>query len=240
MENTEKAENSVGARIREGREKAGMSQETLAERLGVSRQAVSKWEMGTSTPTPENLKALSEVLGISFEVEPEDKSERPSPGPWKTVTLVCLAACLLLLVGVVWLLLLTPSTSDEAEPSAEADGQQTEDAITGVTFFDAQGQRLHPDQGDNWLVFSTGSQVLTAVTFRSDLNVNGVALYLTPTGTETYDLREQLALCSVENGDTVALLLWEVPESLMGHMDIVLECDGGQTYSQMFNVIADG
>ena len=34
--------------IREGRDRLGMSQEALAERLGVSRQAVSKWEMGTS------------------------------------------------------------------------------------------------------------------------------------------------------------------------------------------------
>ena len=34
--------------IREGRGRVGMSQEALAERLGVSRQAVSKWEMGVS------------------------------------------------------------------------------------------------------------------------------------------------------------------------------------------------
>lgn len=34
--------------IREGRDRLGMSQEALAERLGVSRQAVSKWESGIS------------------------------------------------------------------------------------------------------------------------------------------------------------------------------------------------
>ena len=48
--------------IREGRDRLGMSQEALAERLGVSRQAVSKWEMGTSVPSPENRRALSEIL----------------------------------------------------------------------------------------------------------------------------------------------------------------------------------
>ena len=57
--------------IREGRDRLGMSQEALAERLGVSRQAVSKWEMGTSVPSPENRRALSEILGTGLQVERE-------------------------------------------------------------------------------------------------------------------------------------------------------------------------
>lgn len=56
----------MGKAIREGRERLGMSQEALAERLSVSRQAVSKWEMGTSVPSPENRRALSEILGQTF------------------------------------------------------------------------------------------------------------------------------------------------------------------------------
>ena len=40
-------------RIREARERLGMSQETLAEQVGVSRQAASKWEMGNSEPSLE-------------------------------------------------------------------------------------------------------------------------------------------------------------------------------------------
>ena len=41
------------------RNKAGLSQMELAERLGVSRQAVSRWESGDTTPTMDKLKALS-------------------------------------------------------------------------------------------------------------------------------------------------------------------------------------
>ena len=41
------------------RRKSGLSQEQLAEKIGVSRQAVSKWEGGQSTPELEKLKALS-------------------------------------------------------------------------------------------------------------------------------------------------------------------------------------
>ena len=44
------------------RRKNGLSQEQLAEKIGVSRQAISKWEGGLSTPELEKLRALSECL----------------------------------------------------------------------------------------------------------------------------------------------------------------------------------
>ena len=47
------------------RKKNGMSQEALAEKLGVSRQTVSKWEIGTSTPDTVNIVALSKLFDVS-------------------------------------------------------------------------------------------------------------------------------------------------------------------------------
>ena len=44
-----------------------MTQEFVAEQLGVSRQAVSKWENGTSDPSTTNLLALAKLFGISPE-----------------------------------------------------------------------------------------------------------------------------------------------------------------------------
>ncbi len=44
-----------------------MSQEFLAEQLGVTRQAVSKWESGTSEPSTANLLALAKLYGISLD-----------------------------------------------------------------------------------------------------------------------------------------------------------------------------
>ena len=44
-----------------------MTQEFVAERLGVSRQAVSKWESGSSDPSTSNLLALAKL----FEISPE-------------------------------------------------------------------------------------------------------------------------------------------------------------------------
>jgi len=49
------------------RKSQGLSQEILAERLGVSRQAVSKWERAESSPDTDNLIALSELYGISID-----------------------------------------------------------------------------------------------------------------------------------------------------------------------------
>ena len=49
------------------RKQAGMSQEQLAEKLGVSRQAVTKWETGAGIPDIENIMAISALFDISID-----------------------------------------------------------------------------------------------------------------------------------------------------------------------------
>lgn len=58
---------SLGEALKEHRVRCKMTQEFVAERLGVSRQAVSKWENGTSDPSTSNLLALAKLFGISAE-----------------------------------------------------------------------------------------------------------------------------------------------------------------------------
>lgn len=57
----------LSERIYKFRRKSGLSQEQLAEKIGVSRQAISKWESGTSTPELEKLLALSECFHITLD-----------------------------------------------------------------------------------------------------------------------------------------------------------------------------
>lgn len=57
----------VGIRIAEQRRKHGMSQDELAERLFVTRQAVSKWENGISVPSVDALCDISKIFSVSFE-----------------------------------------------------------------------------------------------------------------------------------------------------------------------------
>lgn len=58
---------SVGERITELRKLQNMSQGALAETVGVSRQAVSKWENGTSLPDSMKMIMLAEVLDTDIE-----------------------------------------------------------------------------------------------------------------------------------------------------------------------------
>lgn len=53
--------------IRNYRKQAGMSQEKMAERIGVSRQAITKWENGTGTPDIANLVAIAELFQVSLD-----------------------------------------------------------------------------------------------------------------------------------------------------------------------------
>lgn len=49
------------------RKKSGLSQEQLAEQLNVSRQAISKWESGASSPESDKLIAISNYFGVSLD-----------------------------------------------------------------------------------------------------------------------------------------------------------------------------
>ena len=70
-------------KLYELRKQKGLSQEELANRLNVSRQTVSKWEVGESSPDMEKLVAISELFDISLDelvldktVKKEESSEQ--------------------------------------------------------------------------------------------------------------------------------------------------------------------
>lgn len=59
---------TLGERIKEQRKRCGLSQEKLAELAGVSRQAVTKWEMDQSAPSTKNLFNLAEIFGTTVDL----------------------------------------------------------------------------------------------------------------------------------------------------------------------------
>lgn len=95
----------LAQRIRACRQRRGLSQEVLAERMQVSRQAVTKWEAGKACPSTEKLLRLSQVLEVPLEelTGPEPAPRRNPLGgrlPWGLlgVTLllgICTIAALL-------------------------------------------------------------------------------------------------------------------------------------------------
>ena len=58
---------TLGQNIQAARKAKGLSQETLAERIGVSRQALGKWEKDTALPGLDNLQALAQELGTGVD-----------------------------------------------------------------------------------------------------------------------------------------------------------------------------
>ena len=58
---------TLGQNIQNARRAQGLSQEALAEKIGVSRQALGKWEKDTALPGLDNLQALAAALGIGVD-----------------------------------------------------------------------------------------------------------------------------------------------------------------------------
>ena len=72
------------------RKEQGLSQEELAHTVGVSRQAVQKWEAGTSRPDLDNLIALAQCLRVSMDyLILGQNTQNPPPAPASTVQPVC-------------------------------------------------------------------------------------------------------------------------------------------------------
>ncbi len=57
----------IGNKIQELRKKNNLSQEELAEKLGVARQTISKWELGETSPDLKQSKELSKVFNVSLD-----------------------------------------------------------------------------------------------------------------------------------------------------------------------------
>lgn len=98
----------LSEKIRELRKRSGLSQEELAERLDVSRQAVSKWELGSALPTADKLVELADFFGVSLDYLMRGEADgfttpqsaNASGSPEKTHPRRRTAAVLLLTAGV--------------------------------------------------------------------------------------------------------------------------------------------
>ena len=126
------------------RQEQGLSQSGLAEALGVSRQAVSRWETGAAMPSAENLFCLSRLYGVPMdelirgeEAELEQKTEPPAgtqDAPkedralrrWRAAALVLAAVCVLLAGTVAYI----------AEEQRKAQADEIDSADTAADSID--------------------------------------------------------------------------------------------------------
>ena len=80
---------TLGERLQQLRQRSGLSQEEVAQKLFLTRQSVSKWENGQAEPGIENLKALARLYGVTVdalvgteELPKEEKQSVPSDGAY--------------------------------------------------------------------------------------------------------------------------------------------------------------
>lgn len=96
----------LGEHIRTLRQERGLSQEALAERLEVSRQAVAKWEHGAANPSTANLISLSRIFEVPLEeLIPAEGGEagKPKKDRWLPGILLAVTSALLLLTAIAFL-----------------------------------------------------------------------------------------------------------------------------------------
>lgn len=103
---------SLGNKILELRKKMGLSQEQLGEKVNVTRQTISNWELGETAPNPEQLKLLSQIFHISVDelldndishvlVERVSNTEKLAGMGIKTIKFIGIAFLVLLTIDII-------------------------------------------------------------------------------------------------------------------------------------------
>ncbi len=128
------------------RKEKGLSQMKLAEMMNVSRQAISRWEVGAAVPSTDNLKFLGNLYGVSLEYLLHDDAPKPNqneiPVQKKAIVeqksrrktvIVVLVAVLVVAVIVLSVMLLVEQPK---KPISMGDISGNEVNVTGKNDFD--------------------------------------------------------------------------------------------------------
>ena len=187
--------------IRRRREEKHLSQEELAEAVGVSRQAVSKWESGAAQPTGANRRALLQALDLrEEEAAPPRRAWRERAG-W-----IAAGVLLLALAGA----LLLPRAASEASAGPR---------LQSVRFYDEAMQEVLPEA--NW--YDADRAVCLLVQWEGGTPAT-VQRVFTPAGSETAGEAQILAAALPLDGEHAALLsAAALRESGAGHLQILLD-----------------
>ena len=228
---------ALGEQIRQARENKNLSQEALADMLGVSRQAVSKWENNSSLPQGLNRETLSQVLELEVPTSEDAPVVKKRSKVLFWLGWILAAALLWLSIGI-GLQLRSMQQNTQPAPSASqwalANPSSTP-AIKSIQFYDkdknivlAEALWYNAAEIDSILIEWEGGTPAS------------IRMFSTPTGTEMMENTELLLTKGIPDGDTAALLNADALKTIsMGHVSFELYFTETTVWSDTYNMFYD-
>lgn len=210
---------TLGEQIKHAREKKNLSQEELAFQLGVSRQAVSKWENGSSLPKGINKEMLTKILNI--EIEENTVTKNGKMGLRELLGWI-IAIILAIIFLVVWI---HNKNSDTIKVPN----------IKSITFYDCNQDVVMEEA-----LWYNSAQIESILIQWEGGTPDNIKMFATPSGTETMSETELLLTKVVLDGDTVELLDADtLKDKFMTHVYFQLDFGENIVTSDMYNVFYD-
>lgn len=165
----------LGQNIKRLRKEKGISQEALADAIGVSRQAVSKWETGATYPDTENLLALAKLFGITVDELAETKTNEKvlSENKWHNIFLwICFIVIIIAVIITVFLL------NGEHKNISDSKDELPLNGLPESEFMLVWGETEFLTLGTQASLFPFGKSLsLSAIEEIIDTDVSGVKLH---------------------------------------------------------------
>ncbi len=226
---------TLGEQIREARERKNLSQEELAEQVGVSRQAVSKWENDTAVPHGVNREVLSQILELT-DLAPEPVCKTPVHAwiGWAlAAVLLILTVCIS--IGRIPLLVLQKPTEDISVFPVESVSAPAEPSIKRIRFYDSEEKEVEADA----LWYNAAAMDSILIEWEGG-TLETIKMFSVPTGTETLEQTELLLTKMITDDGKAALLRAETLQNIsMAHVYFELDFGDTTVISEDFNIFYD-
>lgn len=210
---------TLGEQIKHAREKKNLSQEELAFQLGVSRQAVSKWENGSSLPQGIHKEMLTQILNIEIEENTITKNEKMG---LRELLGWIIAIILAIIFLVVWI------------HNKNFDTIKVPN-IKSITFYDCNQDVVMEEA-----LWYNSAQIESILIQWEGGTPDNIKMFATPSGTETMSETELLLTKVVLDGDTVELLDADtLKDQSMAHVYFQLDFGENIVTSDMYNIFYD-
>ncbi|MCM1027495.1 MAG: helix-turn-helix domain-containing protein [Roseburia sp.] len=218
---------TLGEQIRQAREEKNLSQEELADRLGVSRQAVSKWENDNSVPQGVNRELLMQILGLKFiqDTDQEQGTEQNHDGGWRrkksSVLNHILIAGMALFALAVIVVLLYVLLIGKGTPEFQC-----------IRFYDSNMQEVEAEAA--W--YNAAQIACIYVQWKGD-TPDTVKIFSTPSGSDLLKETELLLTQIMLHDENFLLLSAEPLKNIsQGHIFLGLDYGDNVVISETFNL----